>query len=111
MIPKFLTLLLIKPQSRMVIVKLREFLPIQVSISAENVDDCFVNFKYNNDCLELVEGAGLNSLGNGSFLKQLSWVLKAIKISDNSLRTEIIAEAGSLSQAASFSIKVIRNTI
>lgn len=92
----------------MVIINPQKLLPIQVNISVENVDTCFVNIKYNINHLELMEGAELNSLGNGSFSKQLSWVLKGIKISDGSQWTEITAEANNLFQTVGFSIKIIK---
>jgi len=92
----------------MVIINPQKLLPIQVSVSAENVDTCFVNIKYDINHLELMEGAELNSLGHGSFSKQLSWVLKAIKISNDFLWTEITAEANNLFQTAGFSIKIIK---
>lgn len=107
---KSLQLFLVKPQvnpqSPMAIINLQETLPIQVNISAENVDACFVNLRYDVNHLKLIEGAELNSLGSGSFSKQLSWLLKAIKISYNNLWTEIIAEAGGLFQAVGFDIKI-----
>lgn len=105
---KSLKLFLVKPYSPMVIINPQEFIPIKVNVLVENIDTCFVNIKYDINHLELVEGVELNSLGSGSFLKQLSWVLKVIKISSNSLWTEIIAEANDLFQVVGFNIKVIK---
>src|SRR4030043_2082660 len=87
---KSLKLFLVKPPSHMVIINPQKLLPIQVSVSAENVDTCFVNIKYDINHLELMEGSELNSLGHGSFSKQLSWVLKAIKISNSCLWNELM---------------------
>lgn len=68
-----------------------------------------MNIKYDINHLELVEGAELICLGSGSFSKQISWFLKAIKISYNALWIEIIAEAGNLFQAIGFNVKIIKN--
>jgi hypothetical protein len=106
---KSLKLFLVKPISPMVRINTQEFISIQTDVVAENVNNCFVNFKYDVNHLHLIEGSELISLGSGSFSKQLFWMLKAIKISHNSLWTEITAEAESIFQAVGFRIKVIKN--
>ena|SRR4030067_1514402 len=105
---KSLKLFLVNPILPVVKINMHETIAIQTTIISENVENCFVTFKYDSNHFDLVKGNELVSLGSGSFSKTLSWVLKAIKISYNSLWTEITAEAGNLFQAVGFNIIVLK---
>ena len=105
---KSLKLFLVNPILPVVKINTHETISIQTNITAEMVENCFVALKYDSNYFDLVEGNELISLGSGSFSKQLSWVLKAMKISYNSLWTEITAEAGNLFQTVGFNIIVMK---
>jgi len=103
-----LKLFLVTPILHVVKINAHETISIQTNVIAEMVENCFVTLKYDSTYFDLVKGNELISLGSGSFSKQLSWVLKAMKISYNSLWTEITAEAGNLFQAVGFNIIVMK---
>lgn len=55
---KSLKLFLVKPFAD-VVINIQESISIQTDVIAENVDNCFVNFKYDVDHFDLLEGSEL----------------------------------------------------
>lgn len=108
---KSLNLFLEKPLEKlrppMVQVKVHDSVDIRVKIIAENINNCSVNIKYNTKHFKLTNGKVSNILDGSSFSKKLSWILKAIKISNNHLITRITAQADNLVQMSSFQTKVV----
>ncbi|MFH1561862.1 MAG: hypothetical protein ABIF11_00375 [Nitrospirota bacterium] len=103
---KSLNLQLIKPISSIVKVTLQESIEILVGIVVKNIDTFFVSIDYDHNFLKMTRGNALITLTGGTFVKQLSWVLKAIKISPNPLWVESIAETKGLFQAVGFNILI-----
>ena len=107
MTTKSIKLLLVKPDTHMVKIRPQESLQVQIKTIGRNVDPCFISIHYDVDYLKLTEGAEVTSLGEGSFTKNLSWILESLKSTSNSLFVKITAEANSLFQTVEFNLRII----
>lgn len=104
---KSLKLFLEKPSPPMVQLKVHDSIDICVEVIANNTNNCSVNIEYNTSHFKLTSGKALDVLSGSSFSKKLSWILKAIKISNNHLLIQITAQANNMVQMASFQTKVV----
>lgn len=104
---KSLKLFLEKPHPPMVQLKVHDSIDICVEVITNNTNNCSVNIEYDTKHFELTNGKVLNILGGGSFSKKLSWILKAVKTSNNYLLTQITAQANNMIQMSSFQTKVV----
>lgn len=91
----------------MVQVTVHDSIDICVEVIANNTNNCSVSIKYDTNHFKLTSGKALDVLSGSSFSKKLSWILKAIKISNNHLLTQITAQANNMVQMSSFQIKVV----